>query len=231
VNVARAANGKRAAGRRGGTRRQGESLAHRACHFAAGAGETSTKIALPLEMRKRSGGIVILTRILRRREVSRRRAVEMFPPAPLRTNSRCSPTLYLDAPFAPTRCAEGNDQRCACAQMSPCLFSQKISARSRAPIMTALARFRRAGGVSCDSAGDRIRPCRDFVPVKLRVGAAISEARWPGAAAASLAQFSRRESLRRLSVPGSDVSKQIPGEPSIELADRSWARLADGSRW
>src|SRR5215469_1568605 len=94
-----------------------------------------------------------------------------------------------------------------------------------------VARFVEQGGVLLRFAGDRMTASvDDLLPVKLRVGG-----RYLGGALAwskpqHLAPFPEGSPFRGLSVPAEvAVSRQILAEPSVELSERTWARLADGT--
>ena len=94
-----------------------------------------------------------------------------------------------------------------------------------------VAHFVEQGGILVRFAGDRMTTSvDDLVPVKLRVGG-----RYLGGALAwskpqHLAPFPEASPFRGLSVPAEvTVSRQILAEPAIELSERTWARLADGT--
>jgi hypothetical protein len=70
----------------------------------------------------------------------------------------------------------------------------------------------------------------DLIPVKLRVGGRYLGGALAWAQPQHLAAFPETSPFRGLSIPPEvTVSRQVLAEPSIELGDRSWARLADGT--
>ena len=142
-----------------------------------------------------------------------------------------SDVYYLEralAPFADVQ--KGTIGRCARAQCLACWF-WPISERSRAPITISVARFVEQGGVLVRFAGARMTTnVDDLVPVKLRVGGRYLGSAMAWAQPQHLAPFPAASPFDGLSVPPEvTVSRQILAEPSVELAERSWARLADGT--
>src|SRR4029079_19622990 len=70
----------------------------------------------------------------------------------------------------------------------------------------------------------------DLVPVKLRVGGRYLGGAMAWASPQKLAPFPDSSPFAGVAMPEDvTVSRQILAEPSIELSDRSWARLADGT--
>ncbi len=95
----------------------------------------------------------------------------------------------------------------------------------------AVQKFLKGGGVLIRFAGPRMsNGADDLVPVSLRTGG-----RYLGSAMAwnqpqHLASFPLTSPFNGLTVPAEvTVSRQILAEPSAELAERAWARLADGT--
>jgi hypothetical protein len=94
-----------------------------------------------------------------------------------------------------------------------------------------VARFVADGGLLIRFAGDRMTgDVDDLVPVKLRTGG-----RYLGGALAwsepqHLAPFGAGSPFSGLAVPADvTVTRQVLAEPSVQLSDRTWARLADGT--
>jgi hypothetical protein len=94
-----------------------------------------------------------------------------------------------------------------------------------------VAQFVEHGGILVRFAGGRMTTnVDDLVPVKLRVGGRYLGGALAWAQPQHLAPFPDASPFRGLSVPPEvAVTRQVLAEPSIELADRSWARLADGT--
>ncbi|MBU6444463.1 MAG: DUF4159 domain-containing protein [Alphaproteobacteria bacterium] len=92
-------------------------------------------------------------------------------------------------------------------------------------------RFVEDGGVLVRFAGGRMAEgTDDLVPVKLRVGGRYLGGSLAWAKPQHLAPFPASSPFRGLTIPGDvTVSRQVLAEPSVELAERSWARLSDGT--
>ena len=94
-----------------------------------------------------------------------------------------------------------------------------------------LVSFVTNGGVLLRFAGARMTTnTDDLVPVKLRVGGRYLGGALAWAAPQHLAPFPDASPFRGLSIPAEvTVSRQVLAEPSVELGERTWARLADGT--
>ena len=97
--------------------------------------------------------------------------------------------------------------------------------------MEKVSRFVSDGGVLIRFAGDRMTGGADsLVPVPLRVGGRYLGSAMSWAAPQHPAPFTDASPFNGLSIPNEvTVSRQILAEPSSELSDRAWARLADGT--
>ena len=95
----------------------------------------------------------------------------------------------------------------------------------------ASASFVANGGVLLRFAGARMTTnTDDLVPVKLRVGGRYLGGALAWAAPQHLAPFPDASPFRGLAIPAEvTVSRQVLAEPSVELGERTWARLADGT--
>ena len=216
--------------------RQGETLATAHFRFAPSALETSANIRLPLEIRNETERVVIQNvdsagAVQLIGSSSRRRAVEIVSARSAQDEQPLlSETYYLEralAPYADVQKGTIGDG-----------LSRNVSVLVLADIGTiagadhdSVARFIEQGGILVRFAGDRLTASvDDLVPVKLRVGG-----RYLGGALAwskpqHLAPFPEASPFRGLAVPSEvTVSRQVLAEPSIELSERSWARLADGT--
>ncbi|WP_207456051.1 DUF4159 domain-containing protein [Azospirillum sp. SYSU D00513] len=89
----------------------------------------------------------------------------------------------------------------------------------------------REGGVLLRFAGPRLAQNADtLVPVRLRIGDRALGGALSWSEAARLQPFDAKSPFHGLRIPDDvTVSRQVLAEPSLDLADRSWARLADGS--
>src|SRR6185437_2997331 len=94
-----------------------------------------------------------------------------------------------------------------------------------------VAKFVNDGGLVIRFAGDRMTgDVDDLVPVKLRVGGRYLGGALAWAKPQHLSAFSNNSPFSGLSIPDDvTVSRQILAEPSVQLSDRTWARLADGT--
>ena len=214
----------------------GEMLASARFHFDDGRNKAGAHISLPLEVRNETTRIAILNadsagavQLLggggaRRAAgiVSAANAEDMQP--------LLSDTYYLEralAPYAEVRKGTVSD-----------LLSRNVSALILADVghitgsdYDKVAKFVEGGGLLIRFAGERMTGgTDDLVPVKLRVGGRYLGGALAWADPQKLAPFSDSSPFAGLTIP-SDVSvtRQILAEPSVELADRAWARLADGT--
>ena len=94
-----------------------------------------------------------------------------------------------------------------------------------------VAQFVDNGGVLLRFAGGRMTTnVDDLVPVKLRVGGRYLGGALAWAAPQHLAPFPDASPFRGLAIPPEvTVSRQVLAEPSVELGERTWARLTDGT--
>lgn len=215
---------------------QGEILATAHFHFAAEALATTTKIPLPLEIRNdtrkaaienidSAGAVQLLGNGEKRRAVEIVSARNAEDEQPL-----LSQTWYLARaldPYTDVQKGTIGDG-----------FSRNVSVLVLADIGTIagadhdrVARFVDDGGVLVRFAGDRMTTAvDDLVPVKLRVGGRYLGGSLAWSQPQHLAPFPEGSPFRGLSVPAEvTVSRQVLAEPSIELSERTWARLADGT--
>jgi hypothetical protein len=215
---------------------QDETLATSHFRFPADATETSVKIPLPLEIRNETERVVIenvdsagAVQLLG--SGSRRHAVEVVSARSAQDEQPLlSETYYLERALAPYADAQKGTVGDGLARNVSVLVLADIGTIAGAD-HDRVARFVEQGGILVRFAGDRLTAAvDDLVPVKLRVGG-----RYLGGALAwskpqHLAPFPDGSPFRGLAVPGEvTVSRQVLAEPSIELSERSWARLADGT--
>ncbi|MBM3564977.1 MAG: DUF4159 domain-containing protein, partial [Alphaproteobacteria bacterium] len=95
-----------------------------------------------------------------------------------------------------------------------------------------LSRWIDAGGVLLRFAGPRLaaRPGDDFLPVRLRVGDRAVGGALSWEKPVALAPFDGKSPFAGLAVPGDvRIRRQVLAEPEMDLAGRTWARLADGT--
>jgi len=215
---------------------QGETLATAHFRFAPDALDTTAKIPLPLEIRNDTKRVVIRNldsagAVQLLGSGSKRRAIEIVSARSAEDEQPLlSQTYYLAralTPFSDVQKGTIGDG-----------LTRNVSVLLLADIGTIagddhdrVAEFVEQGGVLVRFAGDRMtQSVDDLVPVKLRVGG-----RYLGGALAwskpqHLAAFPEGSPFRGLAVPGEvTVSRQVLAEPSVELSERTWARLEDGT--
>ncbi len=95
----------------------------------------------------------------------------------------------------------------------------------------ALESWLEAGGVLIRFAGPRLAEgVDDLVPVRLRGGGRVLGGALSWSEPATLAPFDADSPFAGISVPADiRVRRQVLAEPSLDLANQTWARLADGT--
>ena len=211
-------------------------LASARFHFDGGENRATAHIALPLEVRNETARIAIANAdsagaVQLAGRQRRARAVGIVS---ARGNENEQPLLsdlyYLEralAPYADVRKGTISD-----------LLARNISVLILADVgkiagsdYDRIAKFVAGGGLLIRFAGERMTGgTDDLVPVKLRVGGRYLGGALAWAEPQHLAPFSETSPFAGLDVPADvTVTRQILAEPSVELADRTWARLADGT--
>ncbi len=216
--------------------RNGEMLATGRFRFADGDGKASAHISLPLEVRNETtriaianddaaGAVQLLGGGGTRRAVGLVAADTQEDQQPL-----LSDTYYLQralAPYAEVRRGSVGD-----------LLAHSMSVLILADVghvtgsdYDRIVQFVKDGGLLIRFAGGRMTGgTDDLVPVKLRVGGRYLGGALAWAEPQKLAPFGDASPFAGLAVPPDvAVSRQVLAEPSVELADRTWARLADGT--
>ncbi len=213
-----------------------EVLASAHFRFASGANRATAHIVLPLEVRNETARIAIAG-------VNSAGAVQLLGGSgahrsvgivSARGNENEQPLLsdlyYLEralAPYADVRKGTISD-----------LLARNVSVLVLADIgriagadYDRIAKFVADGGLLVRFAGERMTAgTDDLVPVKLRVGGRYLGGALAWAAPQKLAPFSETSPFAGLTIPGDvSVTRQVLAEPSVELAERTWARLADGT--
>jgi hypothetical protein len=213
----------------------GRPIARASLRLAPGATEGEAVLDLPTEVRNRvfrldlaeeagAGGVVLLDERFRRRPVGLLPGAEEAADAPL-----IGELFYLDralAPFAELR--RGAVEALLARPISVLILADRPVAPG--PELEALTRFVERGGTLVRFAGARLAERPDpLLPVQLRaerqLGGALS---WEQPQ--RLAPFPEGSPFAGLAVPGEvTVERQVLAEPSARLAERIWARLADGT--
>jgi hypothetical protein len=214
----------------------GEILATAPFHFEDGKNTATAKIMLPLQVRNEiarlsiadensAGAVQLFDSGAPRRSVGLVSASNTQSEQPL-----LSDLFYLDRALSPY------------ADLQRGTISRLLDDRAGVLVLADIGRIAGAdhdrvakfvsdGGLLVRFAGDRMTSeSDDLVPVKLRVGGRYLGGALAWAEPQHLAAFSNTSPFSGLEVPGDvTVSRQVLAEPSVQLSDRTWARLADGT--
>ncbi|MBW8271063.1 DUF4159 domain-containing protein [Caldovatus aquaticus] len=214
----------------------GRVLARAAVPIAAGAAEGRAALELPLEIRNQvvrleldepagAAGVVLLDERFRRRPVGLVAGGEGTADAPL-----IGELFYLDRALAPfTEIRRGALDQILARRVAVLVLADRTVPEG--PERERLERFVREGGTLVRFAGPRLAERPDpLLPVALRAG----ERQLGGALSweqpQRLAAFPDHSPFAGLPVPEEvTVERQVLAEPAPRLAERSWARLADGT--
>jgi hypothetical protein len=215
---------------------QGEELASASFRFAPGARETTAHILLPLEVRNETERLAIANEDSAGATSlfdsgSKRRAVELVSASNAQSEQPLlSDSFYLERALAPYADVQTGTVSDAIARNVSVVVLADVGNVSGAD-HDKLAHFVADGGVLVRFAGGRMTTnVDDLVPVKLRVGARYLGGTLTWGAPQHLAPFPDASPFRGLTAPADvTVSSQVLAEPSVELGERTWARLTDGT--
>jgi hypothetical protein len=214
----------------------GRLLGRERLQWPEGQTNASVRLTLPTEMRNRvvrleiegeaSAGAVVLVD-----ERWRRRPIGIFSGgAPEREQPLLADTYYLQralAPYAELR--TGTPQELLKRQLAVLVLSD--TGKLSPPDFAAVDAWMRKGGMVIRFAGPRMTEGGDdFVPVPLRGGGRTFGGAMSWAQPVGLAPFPANSPFAGLAIPPDvKVSRQVLAEPSLDLTDKTWARLADGT--
>jgi len=214
----------------------GEMLAGARFHFDDGKKIATAHISLPLEVRNETTRVTIVNAdaagaVQMLGGGGARRAVGLVAAGDEEaTQPLLSDTYYLEralAPYADVR--KGNIGDLLAKDVSVLILADvgHVTGADYAKV----AKFVQNGGLLIRFAGGRMASgSDDLVPVKLRVGGRYLGGALAWAEPQKLAPFSDTSPFAGLDIPPEvTVTRQVLAEPSVELADRTWARLADGT--
>ncbi len=222
---------------------RGLALGDAAFTFDGGASETESRFDLPVEIRNdiarleivgehSAGAVQLLDKRWRRRTVGVVSGSTIDTSQPL-----LAANYYLSralGPFADIRVAEGAapgeavgrfiDQRLPAIVLSD-VGTIATAARQR------LVRWVEDGGALIRFAGPRLAAAEDdLVPVRLRRGGRVLGGSLSWDQPQKLGSFSREGPFHDLTVPDDvTVTRQVLAEPDGQLAEHTWASLADGT--
>jgi len=220
-----------------GTDERGQLLIRQQIEFATGARSAETVLPLPAELRNRltrlevegvaSAGTVALFD-----ERWRRRPVGIVTAATDKAQTRplLSEIFYLNralAPYAELR--KGPVQNLLARRLAVIVVADGsiLTSSDRRAVEGWMAR----GGTVLRFAGPRLGEKPDsLTPVPLRAGNRALGGAMSWTEPSRLAAFAADSPLAGLTVPKDVVvSRQVLAEPTLDLPDRTWARLADGT--
>jgi hypothetical protein len=214
----------------------GEDLASASFQFASGKNETTATLRLPLEVRNETRRIAIANeqsagalRLLG--AGSQRHAVGLVSASSIENEQPLlSDVYYLEralSPYAELR--KGTIESVLAQNVSVLLLADigKLADYDRDRV----AHFVEDGGLLIRFAGGRMTAnVDDLVPVRLRLGGRYLGSALSWAEPQRLAPFPETSPFSGLAIPGEvTVTTQVLAEPSVELSEHSWARLADGT--
>jgi hypothetical protein len=215
---------------------EGRLLARLPLDFGPGEAAATARLDLPSELRNRlvrleledeptAGAVVLMDERWRRRPVGLAATQGAAADQPL-----LDPLHYLEralAPFAELR-------RGTPAELLKRPLAMLVLADPGplpAAEQTAIVRWIEAGGLLVRFAGPRLAAEADpLVPVPLRQGDRAMGGALTWATPVGLAPFEKGSPLFGLSAPAEvRIRRQVLARPGIDIAERTWARLTDGT--
>ncbi|MBV9858538.1 MAG: DUF4159 domain-containing protein [Alphaproteobacteria bacterium] len=213
----------------------GRLLGREAATIDPGAAGAAVRFALPTELRNRIARIEIegeesAGSVLLLDERWRRRPVGIAAAANATGQPLLSETYYLDRALAPfTEIRRGRATDLLKRELAVLVFAD---AGPDSPAEEgAIRKWVEAGGLLLRFAGPRLAEQSDhLLPVRLRRGGRTIGGALSWEQPAKLAPFAPESPFAGLSVPEDvTVSRQVLAEPDLDLAGKTWARLADGT--
>ncbi|MFC0385390.1 DUF4159 domain-containing protein [Muricoccus vinaceus] len=215
----------------------GRALGRAVLPLAAGATEAEGALELPIEIRNSvtqlslegtapgAAGTVLLDERFRRRPVGLLAAQEEAADTPL-TGS----LYYLDRALSPTaEIRRGTLEQLLSRRLAVLVLADRPLADG--PEVEAVTRFVEGGGLLLRFAGPRLAERGDaLLPVPLRAGERALGSALSWERPQTLAAFPEGSPFAGLTPPPEvTVTTQVLAEPIPRLAERSWARLSDGT--
>jgi Domain of unknown function (DUF4159)/Aerotolerance regulator N-terminal len=217
---------------------EAEVLARQSLTFGDGAVQAEARIELPLDLLNQIarievapaggvGGVVLLDERWRRRVVGLAGAPAAQEPQPL-----LSELYYVERALSPHAVLRrGPIEELLQGPLSALVLTD--SARLSPEARTQLGSWVEDGGVVIRFAGPRLANAGadDLVPVQLRRGDRNLDGALTWARPLPLASFDDDGPLANLPIRQGDVvvHRQVLAQPGPELAERTWARLEDGT--
>ena len=215
---------------------RGQVLETAPFHFGLRSGEAKTNIALPLELRNdtvriavmannSAGAVQLIDARFRRRPVGLVSGGAADSAQPL-----LSDIYYIERALAPyAEIHKGTVDQVLDSGVAVLAIAD-IGRLSQAE-HDRIAKFIEDGGVMLRFGGPRLAAqSDDLVPVRLRTGERLMGSSMTWASPQHLTPFGDESPFRGLNIASDvTVSRQVLAEPSVELADHTWARLTDGT--
>jgi Aerotolerance regulator N-terminal len=215
---------------------RGQILETAPYHFGLGAREATTTIALPLELRndtvriavmgnESAGAVQLIDARFRRRPVGLVSGGAADSAQPL-----LSDVYYIERALSPyAELHKGTVEQVLDSGIAVIAIADigRLSAVEHERIV----KFVEEGGVLLRFGGPRLAAqSDDLVPVRLRSGERLMGSSMTWASPQRLTPFTDDSPFRGLNIANDvTVTRQVLAEPSVELADHTWARLTDGT--
>ncbi len=214
----------------------GRLLARQALLFADGESRAETRLVLPAELRNRltrleieaentSAAVILVDERWRRRPVGLVDREGIAGGQPL-----LSALYYLERSLEPfTEIRRGGVEDLLKRQLA--VLALADPGRLETDELRSLEAWIDGGGVLLRFAGPGL--VQDpLLPVKLRQGDRIMGGTMSWTKPAAMAPFPASSPFHRLEIPGDvKIRRQVLARPSLDLADKTWARLRDGTPW
>ena len=213
-----------------------ETLATAHFHFEDGHLKTSARIVLPLEVRNETSRIVITndesagTTQLMDQGAARRAVGIVSAGSEESAQPLLSDVYYLERALKPyADVAKGTIS--SLLSQNPSVVVLADIGRIAGTDHDRIAAFVENGGTLVRFAGARMTSAvDDLVPVRLRTGGRYLGGALEWSQPQHLGPYGETSPFNGLDVPADvTISRQILAEPSIELSQRTWARLQDGT--
>ncbi|HWA68612.1 MAG TPA: DUF4159 domain-containing protein [Rhizomicrobium sp.] len=215
---------------------RGETLAVTRLHFRRHDMRASGHIALPMEVRNATARLALVgedsagaTQLLDKGAAQRSAGI-VSEAAAGEAQPLLSDVYYLERALSPyAEIAKGSIGALLDKHVSVLLLADV--AKIPELDMPRVKDFVSHGGVLIRFAGERMTGGADaLVPVRLRVGGRYLGSAMAWGAPQHLAPFSALSPFNGLEIPAEvTVTRQVLAEPSAEIENRTWARLADGT--
>jgi hypothetical protein len=214
----------------------GAVLARETETIAAGAGSVRVALPMPTELRNRvariaiegeesAGGVLLIDERWRRRPVGLAAPSNNPAAQPL-----LSPDYYLQRALAPfTEVRRGRALDLLKRDLAVLIYAD--SGPDSPGEAATVRKWIEGGGLLLRFAGPLLAAQQDnLLPVRLRSGGRTIGGALSWEKPAHLAPFAAGNPFAGLAIPAEvTVSRQVLAEPDLDLADRTWARLVDGT--